>query len=216
MTPRVLLVDDCRLFRESVRSLLEQDPAIDVVGEAANGREALESVRRDRPHVVLMEVMLPEMSGIDATRIIKREHPGVNVLGFSVRQETASVVEMLRAGASGYLLKKLATSAELGRAIRAIVAGEIYLGQKIPRILVTQYFWHLPEEAAAGTPGLSLKERQMLGMIAAGKSSKEISFDLGLSVRTVEAHRARIMKKLNLYSIAELIKYALREGLATM
>lgn len=216
MTLRVLLADDYRLFRESVRSLLEQDSLITVVGDAATGREALELARRDRPHVVLMEVMMPEMSGIDATRIIKRELPDVMVLGFSMRQETTYVVEMLKAGASGYLLKKLATPSELGQAIRVAAEGEIYFGQRIPHILVKQYFWRLAEEAAAGAPVLGAKERQLLGLIAAGESCKEISFSLGVSVRTVEARRARIMKKLNLRSVAELIKYALREGLASM
>lgn len=216
VTLRVILVDDHRLFRECVRSLLEREPGIDVAGEAADGRDALELVRCVRPHVVLMEVMMPGVSGIDATRIIRREHPGVAVLGFSARQETACVVGMLKAGASGYFLKRLATSAELGRAIRAAADGEIYFGPNIPQIIVTQYFWRLPEEVAAGSPGLNPKERQMLAMIASGKSSKEISFDLGLSLRAVEVQRTRIMKKLSLFSVAELTKYALREGLATL
>lgn len=216
VTLRVVLVDEHRLFRECVRSLLERESGIDVAGEAADGRDALELVRCVRPHVVLMEVMMPGVSGIDATRTIKREHPGVAVLGFSARQETACVVGMLKAGASGYFFKRLATPAELGRAIRAVAGGEIYFGADIPQIIVTQYFWRLPDEAAAGSPGLCPQERQMLAMIASGKSSKEISFDLGLSVRAVEARRTRIMKKLSLYSVAELTKYALREGLATL
>ena len=216
MPVKVLLADDHRLLREGLRSLLESEDGIDVVGEAANGKEALQFSRQCLPDVVLMDIAMPEMNGIEATRLLTSELPTVRVLALSMESDRRFVVEVLKAGACGYLLKDCPAE-ELIKAIRIIASGETYLASRITQVVIKDFLQRIPDEMAAGTLStISTREREVLKLIASGKSAKEIAFDSNVSIKTIETQRQMIMKKLNLFSIAELTKYAVREGLTSL
>jgi DNA-binding NarL/FixJ family response regulator len=215
MTIRVLLADDHNIVREGLRSLLEKDPEIEVVAMADNGRTAVQLARDLKPDVAVLDIAMPEMNGIEATRRISRDDPEIRVLALSMHSARRFVTEALSAGAKGYLLKDCAAE-ELVRAIRTVAGNETYLSPKVAGLIVKDYLKHSPDSAPSVESCLTNREREILQLIAEGESTKEIAFKIGVSIKTVETHRQQIMKKLNLHSVAELTRYAIREGLTPL
>jgi len=215
MELRILLVDDHAILREGLRGLIEQDPQTTVVGEAANGAEAVRLAAELRPDLVIMDLTMPVMGGIDATRVITQRYPQIKVLALSMESDRFFVVEVLKAGATGYLLKDSAF-AELIEAVHAVARGETFLPRKITTLLVKEFLQCIPEEISPVYENLTPREREILQLVADGKSTKEIAHHLGISSKTVENQRHGIMEKLQLFSIAELTKYAVRRGLSSL
>ena len=205
---RILLADDHSLVRQGFRAILAAQPDMEVIGEAANGREALEQAEKLHPDVAIMDVAMPELNGIEATRRLASSTPRTRVLALSMHKDSAYVREILRAGARGYLLKD-SVDADLLAAVRAVAKGEGYLSPGVSDAVLTDYRRHVTDPLEL----LTSREREVLQMIAEGKTNKEIATVLNLSVYTVEAHRGRVMEKLNLHSTGELVRFALRNGL---
>jgi two-component system response regulator NreC len=214
-TIRILIADDHVIVREGVRLLLQSEPDMEVVAEASNGREALAKARDLLPDIVLMDIAMPEMNGLEATAAIRKELPQVQVLGLTMHEDYEYFLELLHHGASGCVLKG-ASSAELLAAIHAVQEGGVYIHPSMAKSLVTDYMGRMePGEDRARYDGLSDRERQVLKLVAEGKTSREIADELVLSVNTVQTHRAHIMEKLNLHNRSDIVRYALRKGLVT-
>ena len=211
---KILLVDDQSFVREGLRALIELEADLQVVAEAGSGRAAIALAREQRPDVVIMDLNMPDMNGIDATRIITTELPGVRVVAFSVESDRRFIVEVLKAGASGYVLKDSSFTV-LAAAIRTVAGGETYLGPRISEIIIREYLQRVPDFETLCCETLTPREREVLQLIADGKSTKDISFALEISGKTVDGQRHSLMTKLDLYSTAELTKYAIREGLTS-
>lgn len=210
---RVLLADDHKILRQGLRTLLEQEKDIQVVGEADNGRLSVELTGELAPDVVIMDVAMPDLNGIDATRRITEADPRTRVLALSMHSDGRYVRGMLQAGARGYILKDCAAE-ELTHAIRTVMAGQVYVSPGVTGTIVNDYVRQL---TAADQPAtLTRREREVLQLLAEGGSTANIAAGLHLSVKTIETHRKRIMDKLDLRSIAELTKYAIREGITTV
>ena len=205
---RVLLADDHTVVRGGFRMLLGAQADIEVVGEAANGIEALQLAKDLNPDVVVMDVTMPQLNGIEATRRMNQEVPRIRVLALSMHKDAVYVREILRAGARGYLLKD-SGEADLIAAVRAVARGEGYLSPAVSDAVLTDYRKHVTNPLDL----LSSREREVLQRIAEGQTNKEIANSLGLSVYTVEAHRGRIMEKINVHSAGELVRFAVRNGL---
>lgn len=214
MTITVLLADDHKMFRDGLRVMLEKDPDMEVVGEAANGREAVELALKLEPDVIIMDVSMDVLNGVEATRQILRASPMVKVIGLSMHSDSRYVSQMLKARAMGYILKDCAYT-ELAQAVRTVYANETYLSPGIISGVVTDYVRHL-YLADDPTELLTPREREVLQLLAEGSSTKEIAATLHISVKTVETHRRRVMEKLQLRSYADLVKYAIREGFTTL
>lgn len=215
---KVLLVDDHAILREGVHALLAREPDITVVGEAADGQEAVEQVPRLRPDVVIMDIVMPRMNGLEATRLIKERHADVRVLILSMYDDHEYVVQIIQAGASGYVLKRVVTE-DLVRAIHEVYAGESFLYPPIAATLIGDYLRVTQGErgvASARGEALTVREREVLRLIADGNSNQDIAEQLGLSRKTVDSHRANAMRKLDLHDVTEVVKYALRTGLITL
>ncbi len=209
----VLLADDHRLLREGIRSLLEKAGDIEVVGEASDGGDAVAKAQALSPDVVLMDITMPGMNGLEATRQIKSLRPNTKVLILSMHESNQYISQFLRSGASGYVLKDSAAS-ELVGAIQAVYQGDAFLYPSIARKLLEEYMQKVQSgEESESYDGLTGREREVLKMIAEGKSNKEIADLLSLSVRTVQAHRANLMAKLHMHDRTELVRYAIRKGL---
>ena len=215
MSIRILLADDHKITRQGLCSLLGEQADMEVVAEAEEGRTAVRLVRELLPEVVIMDVSMPDLNGIEATRQIVGEFNDVKIIALSMHSDTLFVSEMLRSGASGYLLKDCAFE-ELAQAIRTVVAGKIYLSPAISGVLVDDYLHRMSRADFSGSDVLTDREREVLQLIAEGKSTKQIALKLHISVKTVETHRRQIMNKLNIYSVAELTKYAIRKGLTSL
>lgn len=215
MSTTILLVDDHQIFREGIRALIVKNALGHVLGEASNGAEAVSLAAELKPDLILMDMGMPVMNGVDATRAITTKHPGIRILGLSMESSRLFVVEALKAGATGYLLKDCAF-AELADAIVAVARGETYLPQRISALLVKEFLQCIPEEANIVYDTLTPREREILQLIADGKCIKDISYNLGVSNKTVENQRQTIMHKLQLFSVAELTKYAVRNGLSPL
>jgi two-component system NarL family response regulator len=207
MRARLLLVDDHAVFREALRSMLERETDIEVVGEAANGADALLLAKELAPDVVLMDISMPGLDGISATRTLKAESPGAKVLALSTYVEEHFVVSMMAAGACGYIVKTSGIP-EMVRAIHAVLRGQTFLCEPAARLLAESV-------SRPRAPGQQLgrREREVLTLVAAGQTSQEIADKLGIATGTVDVHRRNIMRKLALHSVAELTQYAVREGL---
>lgn len=215
MNIKILLVDDHKIMLDGLRALLTKEPDLEVIADADNGMAAIRLVRELKPDVVVMDLNMPEMSGIEATRQIMGEFPEVRVLVLTMESDQPVVVEVLKAGAKGYLLKDCAAE-ELVQAIRTVFAGDPYLGRRITALILNDYIAGGIEEALKCQSVLTSREQEVLQLVADGNSTKEIAFALGNSIKTVETQRSNIMKKLDLYSIAELTKYAIRHGLTSI
>lgn len=215
MTIRVVIVDDHALVREGIRHLLEDAGPVSVIGEASDGREAVELAHRLAPDVVLMDVGLSGLNGIEATRQITAAAGCPRVIALTMHAEPERVVEMLRAGASGYVVKS-SDGAELLAAVKAVAAGGSYVSASLMGRLVDGCVLH-PAASPHGPWGeLSPREREVLQLVAEGRSVKEIADRLSLSVNTVHTHRRNLMEKIGLHSVAELTRYAIREGLSDL
>lgn len=214
MTLRVLLADDHEIMRQGLRLLLEKHSDMEVVAEANDGQEAIELAGQLKPDVVVMDVNMPGVDGPDATRRIVSSQPDTRIVALSMHSKKGFIIEMLKAGASGYVLKENAFS-ELVNAINTVMGNEIYLSSKITRIVVDDYV----QDRVGGDSSkkmLTDRESEVLKLVGDGKSSKEIALQLDLSVKTIDACRRRIMSKLGIDSVAELVKYAIREGLTSL
>ena len=208
----VLVVDDHLVVREGIKMVLGTDPDLEVVGEASSGEEAVERVQELKPSVVTMEVALPGLSGFDATREIREMDPDVKVLALSMHDSEAYVFQMLQAGAAGYLLKR-ASAEEVIQAVKAAHRGETVLHPSVARMLVSDYVARVERGQEDSYDSLSERERQVLKLIAEGKTNKDIAQVLFLAVKTVQAHRANLMRKLGMHDRTELVKYAIRKGI---
>ncbi|HPD47424.1 MAG TPA: response regulator transcription factor [Anaerohalosphaeraceae bacterium] len=214
MAIKMLLVDDHEIMRQGLYMLLEKQPDIEVVGMAHNGRMAMEMARELAPDLIVMDVNMPGLDGVDATRQITATDSKVKIVALSMHAKKGFIVEMLKAGASGYVLKESAFS-ELIAAINTVLSGEVFLSSKITRIVIDDYVQDRTGGGLQSAP-LTERENEVLKLIGDGKSSKEIALLLELSVKTVDACRRRIMAKLNIDSVADLVKYAIREGLTSL
>jgi len=205
---RVLLADDHAMVRKGFRLILEAQPDMEIAGEAGNGREAVELTEKLHPDVVVMDVAMPELNGIEATRRLAASSPHTRVLALSMHKDSVYVREILRAGARGYLLKD-SIDTDLISAVRAVAKGDGYISPGVSDAVLSDYRRHVTDPLDL----LTSREREVLQMIAESKTNKEIAVALNLSVYTVEAHRGKIMEKLNLHSTGELVRFAVRHGL---
>ncbi len=215
MSVRILLADDHAILRQGLRSLLEKEPDIEVVGEAKDGREALRLVRELVPDIAIMDITMPNLNGVDATQQIVSVDPKVKVIGLSIHSRSAFIADMLRAGASGYVLKECLFD-ELVQAIRTVVADGIYLSSRIAGVVVSDYVKHLSGSTESPLETLTAREREVLQLISEGKNTKTIALQLHVSTKTIEANRRKIMEKLHAHSIAELVKIAILGGLTSL
>lgn len=212
MGVKILIADDHGVVREAISSLLSNELGMEVVGGAEDGRVAVQLARQLKPDVIIMDIAMPNLNGIEATRQIVREFPRTKVIALSAYPDRRSVREMLKAGASGYIPKRCGFH-ELASAIRAVASNRTYLSPLISGIVVEGYIHHGAADKTSAYSVLTVREREVLQLVAEGKSTKEIAKELHLSVKTIEWHRSQIMNKLGLQSIAELVKYAINEGL---
>ena len=215
MSTRILLAEDHAIVREGLRSLLEKQTDMEIIGETEDGRKAVELVRELMPDIVIMDISMPNLNGIDATRRITGEFPDVKVIALSIHANRRFVTDMLSAGAAGYILKECMFD-ELVRAIKTVVTNGSYLGSKITGVVIEDYVKRLATTAETPLSTLTSREREVLQLVAEGKSTKQIAMALHVSTKTIEANRRQIMLKLDIHSIAELTKYAVREGLTSL
>jgi DNA-binding NarL/FixJ family response regulator len=210
---RILLADDHALVRAGIRSLLEKIPNVQVVGEASTGREALEMVKTRLPNLVLMDIAMAELGGLEALPRITKDFPGVKVIILSAHANEEYVIRALRSGAAGYMLKDAAT-AELELAIRSVSEDKTYLSPSISRTVIDSYLERVGGPLSP-LEQLTSRQREILQSIAEGKNTKEIASDLDISFKTVESHRLQLMERLNIHDIAGLVRYAIRSGLVS-
>lgn len=215
MDLRILLADDHSILREGLRSLLEHTLHCEVVGEATNGMMASQLALKLKPDIVIMDVSMPDMNGMEATRRIMSKDSSIKVIALSMHTDKRFVSEMLSAGATGYLLKDCAFE-EVSTAIRSIMAGQLYISPSITGVVVKDYLLYQDTNPPSDLDRLTPKEREVLQLIAEGKSVKEIGYLLQLSTKTVDHHRHSILEKLGAKSVAELVKFAIREGLTSI
>ena len=215
MAIRTILADDHTVLRKGLKSLLDQQQDIEVVGEAEDGLEVIKLVKKLLPDIVILDIGMPAMNGIQATQHIIAEVPNTKVLALSMHSDHQFVLKMLQAGASGYLLKDCAFE-ELIAAVRTITDGKYYLSKDVTGVVINDYINKIQATNSIGQPVLTSREREILQLITEGKSTVEIAKLLNVSSKTVETHRKNIMDKLDIHTIAELTKYAVREGLTSL
>ena len=211
MSHTVLIADDHTLVRAGLRALLDGLPEVGTVIEASNGREALAAVAPHQPAVVLMDIAMPELNGLEAVALVSRDHPATRTIVLSMHGTDAYVLQALRSGAAGYLLKDAAAE-ELALALRAVLRGEIYISSAVSRVVVSALLTGKAVDAESRSPVevLSTRQRQILQLIAEGKSTKEIAYALALSVKTVETHRRQVMERLQIFDVPGLVRFAIR------
>jgi DNA-binding NarL/FixJ family response regulator len=215
MSVKILLADDHAIIRQGLRSLLEKQPDIEVVGEAEDGQKAIELIRELKPDIAIMDISMPNLNGICATSRIVAESSGTKVIALSIHSSRRFVTEMLKAGASGYILKECLFD-ELINAIRNVLSGKIYLSSRITGVVVEDYVKRLSKPFLSEEPALTEREQEVLQLLAEGKSTKQVALQLYVSAKTIESNRRNIMDKLGIHSVAELTKYAIREGLTPL
>jgi two-component system response regulator NreC len=215
MSLRILLADDHKITRQGLRSLLEKQKDMEVVAEAEDGREAIRLAAEMAPDVVIMDITMPDLNGVEATKQILAKSPDIKIIGLSMHSDTVFVTEMLKSGAAGYLIKDCAFE-ELVRAIRTVIDNKVYLSPSISGVVVEDYIQRLSQTNFTGSDILSGREREVLQLMAEGNSTKRIAAKLHISVKTVETHRRQIMNKLDIHTVAELTKYAIRKGLTSL
>ena len=213
MAMRVILVDDHEIMREGMCALLKRRPEVEVIGQAADGRAAVDMARKLRPDVVIMDIGMPNLDGIEATRQMLDENPNLRVMALSTHSDGAIVAKMIKAGATGYMLKESAFS-ELMDGLNLMAEGKTYLCSKISKVVFADYVNMLTNPRIDGSDGLTGREREVLQLIAEGNTTKEIAQMLHLSPKTIDSHREHIMEKLDIRNIAGLTRYAIRAGLA--
>ncbi len=213
---RVIIADDHKIFREGLRVLLESLGDIEILGEAENGRLLLKLIRKDEPDLVIVDVAMPDMNGIEAARQIKSFNPDIKVLALSMHSDSRFVTQMLKAGANGYLLKDCAFD-ELTVAMNTVSKNQVYLSPGITDLVVKAYLTKNAEPGETTDTGvLTSREREILQLLAEGKSTQEIATALSISSKTVDTHRRQVMTKLDLHSVAELTQYAIRKGIIVL
>ena len=215
MTINVVLADDHTIVRDGLRALLEANPEIKVIGDANNGKQAVEQVKELRPDIVIMDISMPELNGIDATKEIVETSPGVRVIILSMLGTADHVFHALQAGVRGFLLKELA-GREVMEAVQSVYAGDMYFSRPITFTLVNDYMQAWVDTQAAPLESLSMRENEILCMVVEGKTSAEIGKSLHLSPKTVESYRSRMMQKLGVSDMSELIKFAIKHGLISV
>ncbi len=214
MSIRIILADDHAILRHGLSKLIQQQSNMEVIAQAGDGHSIVDLTRELSPDVVVMDIGMPDLNGIDATMQIKRDFPKVNVIGLSMHSGKKFISEMLKAGALGYLLKDCAFE-ELISAINTVMEGKTYLSPSISEVIVENYVRPSNQEESSAFSTLSQREREVLQLLAEGKTTKQIGMTLHISSKTVEGHRLRIMSKLNIDNVASLTKYAIREGLTS-
>jgi len=212
---RIILADDHMIVLEGIRRALEKEPDMEIVAEAMDGRQAVELALKLKADVVFMDISMPKMNGIEAAQQILRKDPDIKIIILSMHADKRFVERALKTGVSGYLLKNRAVT-EVIAAIQSVTSGKIYLSPGITNIVVDEYITHLPAQDEEGIGCLTLREREVLQLIAEGYTTKEIASSMGISDKTIEGHRQKIMDKLNLRSVAQLTKLAIREGLTSL
>ncbi len=215
MSIKIILADDHKITRQGLHSLIDENDDMEVAAEAENGRGAVELARQLKPDVIIMDVSMPDLNGVEATRQIIQDNPSVRVIALSMHSDTLFVSEMLKSGASGYLLKDCAFQ-ELEQAIRTVIEGKAYLSPSISGVVVEDYLHRLSKAETSTSEVLTDREREVLQLLAEGQSTKQIALKLHISAKTVETHRRQVMNKLDLHTVAELTKYAIRKGLTAL
>jgi two-component system response regulator NreC len=216
MPIRVLIIDDHAVVRAGIQMLLESDPAFEIAGQGETGRDAVRMAQKLRPDVILMDIAMPDMDGIEATRAIRKQPDAPPVLALTIHEGKDYFFHMLQAGASGYVPKRAAAE-DLLRAVRVVAEGSVYLDPAVAKDLVTDYLRQVQDGAERDSyGGLTERERQVLTLIAEDATNQAVANELNISVKTVERHRENIMRKLNLHTRTELVKYAIRKGLVSL
>lgn len=215
MNIRILIADDHEIVREGLRNLISKQPGMEVVAEAEDGRMAVELARDLKPDVVIMDIAMPILNGIEASRQITGESPRTKIIALSMHSDRRFLANMLGAGASGYLLKNCAFK-ELITAIQSVLSNQTYLSPSIVSVVIDDYVQHLSSGHVTPQPVLTTREREVLQLLAEGKPTKEIASCLNVSVTTIDTHRKNIMEKLGYHTMADLIKFAIREGITSL
>jgi DNA-binding NarL/FixJ family response regulator len=214
MAVKVLIVDDHEIMREGMSALLHKYSEYEVVGQAADGRQALEMVSRLEPDIVIMDVGMPNLNGVDATKQLRSQHPNLKIMALSTHSDGSVVAKMIKAGASGYMLKESAFE-ELIEGLNTLLDGKTFLCNKISKVVFSEYVGMVTNPKAKNGDGLTNREREVLQLVAEGNTTREIAEVLKLSTKTIDSHREHIMEKLGIRNIAGLTKYAIREGLTS-
>jgi len=215
MKIKILLVDDHKILRDGICSIVKGYPDMEVIGEAENGKKALRLVEELSPDVVIMDISMPDLNGIEATRRIIANHPNIKVIALSMHHDKQFVSEIFKAGASGYLLKDCAFD-ELEHAVNIVMDGKTYINPQIASLVIESLVNQPQATSQKAFSLLTDREREVLQLIAEGQSTKEIATKLSVSAKTIESHRRQVMGKLNIRNVAKLTKYAIREGLTSI
>ena len=215
MSIKILLADDHGITREGLCALLEKKKGLEVVAQAENGRTAVKLSRKHLPDLVIMDINMPDLNGAEATRHIKSEFPQIKILALSMYSDISYVTGMLKAGADGYLVKNCIFN-ELVCAVKTVASGQLYLSEKISNVVLKDYIQMVVTDTSEKNSLLTSREREVLQLIAEGHKTKKIAENINVSIKTVETHRKKIMEKLNLFSVAELTKFAVRERITTI
>lgn len=210
----ILIADDHGVMREGLKALIENQPDMNVVGEAEDGQKVVQLAKQLSPDIIVMDISMPNLNGVEAARIILKENPDIQIIALSVHSDKHFVTEMLKAGASGYVIKSCLFD-EVLRAIQTVGNGDYYLSPKITDVMVDDYKYYMATLYKSSEVRLTSRERQVIQLLTEGKSTKQIALSLHVSPKTVDSNRREVMNKLGIFSLAELTKYAIREGLTS-